>query len=142
MIRIQQLKLDIGHTPEMLRQAVADALKLPPGQIKNYHIVRRSIDARKKPDIFYVYAVDVEIPKEQQFLKKRNSKNLTLVKKQRYQFPSSGEQPLATRPVIIGSGPAGLFCALLLAGHGYQPLVLERGEMCIRDRRSAILPRN
>ncbi|MBU9743384.1 NAD(P)/FAD-dependent oxidoreductase [Diplocloster agilis] len=137
MIRIQQLKLDIGHTPEMLRQAVADALKLPPGQIKNYHIVRRSIDARKKPDIFYVYAVDVEIPKEQQFLKKRNSKNLTLVKKQRYQFPASGEQPLATRPVIIGSGPAGLFCALLLAGHGYQPLVLERGAG-MEERKTAV----
>ena len=65
---------------------------------------------------------------EKKILKKVHSNNIMLTNERSYSFPKPGEQPLKTRPVIVGSGPAGLFCAWYLARAGYCPLVLERGE--------------
>lgn len=137
MIRIQQLKLKPDHTDSQLLQAVAKALKLPAASIKSYKIVRQSIDARKKSDIQYVYTIDVEISKEHTVLKKLHNPNITNPCGVIYTFPSYGTTPLKERPVIIGSGPAGLYCALLLSQHGYRPIVLERGE-AVDKRKAAI----
>ncbi len=128
MVRIQQLKLPISHTVEQLEQKIAKTLGVKPAAIQGYKIRRQSIDARKKGSVCYVYAVDVEVKNEAQILKKGKRADVSLANDAVYQFPAGGEQILPHRPVVVGSGPAGLFCAYLLAGHGYAPIILERGK--------------
>lgn len=95
-------------------------------------IVRHSVDARKKPELFDMYTVDVDTglrPKEEAALIRRlKNKNISAAPADRYVFPSGGTEKLPHRPVVIGAGPAGLFCALFLAQHGYRPLLIERGR--------------
>lgn len=128
MIRIQQLKLPIRHTEEMLYAKAAKMLRIPVGKIEEIQIIKQSIDARKKDEISYSYAVDVRTAKESQILAKVKSAQILKADRTPYRFPASGGQILKERPVIVGSGPAGLFCGLMLARAGYCPLILERGE--------------
>lgn len=127
MIRISQLKLPVAHTQAQLEKKIAKTLKNP-GNPFTYEIKKQSLDCRHKNDKIFVYTVDVKIRDEQKIIKKVNNNNITLIKEKPYQFPQSGELPLTHPPVIIGSGPAGLFCGWYLAKAGYRPLILERGE--------------
>lgn len=127
MLRINQLKLSPDHTPEDLYQKVAKLLRISPQDIQELKIRKQSIDARKKPEIYYSYTVDVKVPQEQKILKKQKGNHITLAKDVLYSFPDKGCNPLAHPPVIVGSGPCGLFCAYMLAQAGYRPLILERG---------------
>ena len=127
MIRISQLKLPVTHTQAQLEKKIAKTLKNP-GNPFTYEIKKQSLDCRHKNDKIFVYTVDVKIRDEQKIVKKVNNNNVTLIKEKLYQFPQSGELPLTHPPVIIGSGPAGLFCGWYLAKAGYRPLILERGE--------------
>jgi len=128
MIRITQIKLNIEHTKEELRKKLLCLLRIEKEMLLSYQIKKQSIDARKKPLLFFVYTIDVEVKDESKVLK-RHSKNATVsqVNITPYVFPESGKEKLAHRPVIVGSGPAGLFCAYMLAKAGYQPLLIERG---------------
>lgn len=131
MIKISQLKLPVGHTQEDLRNAVAKALKLDVKRIKAFHILRRSIDARKE-EVKYSYTVEAEImlePKEKEaaLIRRSHNPNAVLAERTQYKFTPSGTRRLPHRPVVVGTGPAGLFCAWLLARSGFQPLVVERG---------------
>ncbi len=129
MIRIQQMKLPLKHTKEDIKREASRILSIPLEECLNVNIIKQSIDARKKKDIHYIYTVDVEVRKEKKISHLiQKTPFLSVVKNNSYQFPLSGECRLLARPVIVGSGPAGLFCALLLAKHGYAPLVIERGE--------------
>lgn len=128
MIRINQLKLPVDHGKDQLLNKAARTLKLPADQIKSIRIVKQSVDARKKPDICFSYVVDVETAKESAVVHKAKNTNVMLVKEKAYEFPQPGEQELKTPPVIVGCGPAGLFCGLMLARAGYCPVLLERGE--------------
>ena len=128
MLRIQQLKLRPDHSPEDLENALRKALRLSSSQKFSYEIQRQSIDARKKPDIFYVYTVDVKCPQENKILKNCRNKNVSRISEAEYCFPKNGDLPLHLPPVIVGTGPAGLFCGLMLARAGFQPILLERGE--------------
>ena len=128
MLRIPQLKLHIHHSEEELRRAVQKELRLPNDNF-TYFIKKRSIDARKKQELHYVYAVDVALTeKEERRLLAKSKGKLLAAPKEEYCFEPKGTMPLKHRPVIIGAGPAGLFCAYFLAKHGYEPIVLERGE--------------
>ncbi len=133
MIRLQQLKLSVNHTELDLEKLIAKTLRLSQGQFQ-WQIVRRSLDARKKPDLFYVYTIDVHAAGEKAVVKKLRSRQVTLISEKKYHFPflESVCQD-STRPVIVGSGPAGLFCALMLARSGLKPIILERGE-CVEKR--------
>lgn len=103
-------------------------MRVEPAAIKSIKIIRQSIDARKKEDILYIYTVDVEVGREAQILKRAKNSQAALSKEQGYVFPDTGEKKTARPPVIVGSGPAGLFCGLMLAQAGYEPLILERGQ--------------
>lgn len=128
MIRLTQLKLPADHGPEAIKKKAAKLLNIAPEAIRAVYIRRQSLDARKKPELYYSYTVDLETNlSEQKIVHKAKNANVSIAKQTIYQFPSSGTEHLAHRPVIIGSGPAGLFCGLLLARHGYRPLLLERG---------------
>lgn len=131
MIRISQIKLPIKHTEEDLKNAVVKALKLPIGKLKRYSIIKKSIDARKE-EVKYIYTVDVEVTPEQKekeavIVNRCRNANVSITEKSEYSFVPSGTRKLKSRPVVVGTGPAGLFTAWLLAKNGYQPLVVERG---------------
>ncbi len=135
MIQISQITMPVGHTEEALKKKIAKLLRISPAQIRELQIVRRSVDARKKQELKYVYTVSVSIKNETDILKRSGGRNgISVFKEQHYIFPEPGEETLSHPPVIVGSGPAGLFCAWMLARHGYKPLLLERGETAARRK--------
>lgn len=128
MIRINQMKLDIEHTKEDLEKKVLKTLRIKRDELLELQIRKQSVDARKKPELYYVYSVDVQVKDEAKVRKNVKNKQVQFqVKPNIYHFPDSGEVVLEHRPVIIGTGPAGLFCGYMLAMHGYRPILLERG---------------
>ncbi|ADL04642.1 NAD(P)/FAD-dependent oxidoreductase [Lacrimispora saccharolytica] len=137
MIRINQLKLPVEHSSEALWAKAAKALKVQVKDIRSILIIKQSVDARKKEEIHFTYSIDVEVEKEESVLHKAKSGDIGLSEKKEYVFLTSGTKRMAHRPVIIGTGPAGLFCGLMLARNGYQPLLLERGE-CVEKRKEAV----
>lgn len=132
MLRISQLKItpkDFHENREMiLRKKIVKLLHITEEQLLSIKIVKQSIDARKKPEIYYSLVVDVEVQHEVRVFKHCKGQSVTIAPKENYRFPASGTEKLKHPPVVIGSGPAGLFCAYALALQGYQPIVLERGE--------------
>mgnify|MGYP000825846786 CR=1 FL=1 len=127
MLRISDIKLGTDDTESDLRKKVLKLLGVK--NVKSFEISKKSIDARKKPDIHYVYSVDVETDNEEYYAKK--IKNSQIVKKKTYEFPKCGkfDKPV----VIVGTGPAGLMCGLTLAQNGYKVILLERGK-CVEER--------
>ena len=132
MLRIRQVKAPLNHQLKDLVNLTAQKLKIKPTNIINLKINKKSLDARNKENIYYVYEVDIAVNNEKQILKKVN-KDVLLTPNENYQFNITGTKKLSNRPIIVGSGPAGLFCAYLLAQNGYEPLIIERGEK-IEDR--------
>ena len=114
MLRISQLKLPVTHTQEQLEKKLLKMLRMSRKDLGQYYIRKRSLDARKKPELYYVYSIDVEIKNEERVLKSMKGK-VQKVSVPPYCVPEHGTERLSDRPVIIGSGPAGLFCAYLLA---------------------------
>ncbi len=131
MIRISQLKLDVGHTEADLKTKICRVLRIKDEAILSYTRKKQSLDARKKPQLFYVYTVDVEVKNENELkkrIKRQNVSNIQFQPKEKaYFIEVRGAKPLAHRPVVIGTGPAGLFCGYELARLGYRPILLERG---------------
>ncbi len=133
MLRINQIKVVPEAGIETIRKKAAGVLGIKPTDIHTINIVKQSIDARKKPDIFYSYTVDVTLSqeicsKEAKLLKRCKENQVSLVTDKPYTFPRSGEKRMEQRPVIVGMGPAGLFCGYMLALHGYRPILIERGK--------------
>lgn len=125
-VRIQQLKLPVTHTEQELRDRIIRTLRIRPEELIRYEIVRRSLDARKE-ELRYVYLIDADVKREAAVLKKCRG-SAEKAKRVRYRFPEPGTGRLSHRPVIVGTGPAGLFCGLMLARAGYAPVLLERGQ--------------
>ncbi|MCD8363143.1 MAG: NAD(P)-binding protein [Lachnospiraceae bacterium] len=126
MLTIRDLKLPVTHTPEELKEKIIKTLRIHPEELIHYELIRRSLDARGGK-LKYVYLIDAEVKREKTVLR-RAPAQVKRAERVHYQFPEPGTEPLRHRPVIIGAGPAGLFCALQLSRAGYVPLVLERGE--------------
>ena len=131
MIRISQLRLPCGYAQGALENKIRKTIRVKDRPL-SFTIVRHSVDARKKPQLFDMYTVDVDMGigarEEASLVRRLRNKNVTAAPVDNYRFPSGGKEKLPHRPVVIGAGPAGLFCALFLAEHGYQPLVIERGR--------------
>lgn len=113
-----------------LKAKAAKLLRIPVTDIARVEIVKHSIDARKKPQIYQVYSLGVVLKNEEseeKIVKKCKNQQIIMTEQTIYRFPQSGSEKMNHRPVIVGMGPAGLFCAYMLALHGYQPILLERG---------------
>lgn len=128
MIRINQMKLNIEHTSDDFERKILKTLCIKKEELQGFQIRKQSIDARKKPVLYYVYSVDVQVRDEAKVKKTvKNNQIQFQVEPDSYHFEVKGTKELTHRPVIIGTGPAGLFCGYMLAAHGYQPILLERG---------------
>lgn len=131
MIKIDEVKLPIGHDELQLNKKVLSLIKqksLPKNA--TFEVLRRSLDCRQKPDLFYVYSIGIlsDEKTERNLIKNIHDRRVNLVDKEEYKLPDNGKIKLDYRPIVVGSGPAGLFCAYLLAQRGLKPIVIERGE--------------
>ena len=142
MLRITDLRLPLEHPPEALKAAAARRLGLPETAIRSITVFKRSHDARKKYALSFIYTVDVEVGVESEseddndaalLNKFADDQKIRPTPDTSYHFVAKAPAHLATRPVIIGFGPAGIFAALVLAQMGFRPLVLERGK-AVRER--------
>ena len=131
MLRISQLKIQVGHTEEELKKKVRKRLGIQEMQLLDLTIRKRSLDARRKPELYYVYTIDVKVNDEQavwkRVSKKKGNSDVSVCREERYHFPEEGSCRLKERPVIVGCGPAGIFCAYFLAKCGMRPILIERG---------------
>ena len=125
MIAISNIKLKPGEAETRLRQKAAKALGIDPGRIEALTIRKKSLDARRKPELWYIYTVGVTVSGNEEKLAAR-CKNASIVQDVPYPVPRLAG--CTERPVVIGFGPAGMFAALLLAKAGARPIVLERGQ--------------
>ena len=129
MIRIRQIKINLDSKQD-IKDKVSKLLHINLNEIKNLKINKKSLDARKKDNLFYVYEVDIEVENEKKLLRKYKSNDIFETPNEEYLFPPKKE---IDQPIIIGCGPAGLFCAYILSEQGYNPIIYERGEK-VEDR--------
>lgn len=127
MIRIQSIKIPLGQEDKLVN-ALLRSLHIREEELLDWRIYKRSIDARRKENIQLVYAIDATVKNEKQVLKKLKKGVAIPTPAEPALQVEYGSDTLYQPPIIIGSGPAGLFAALLLAFHGYQPVLLEKGR--------------
>ncbi len=139
MLRLTDITLPLDHPDTALDEAVHARLKLPAGTVQAITVAKRSYDARKRGAIVLTYSVDVEVADEAAVLKrvaaetKANRIKVAPTPDTTYRFVAGPSPAQALRPIVIGTGPCGLFAGLLLAQMGLRPIILERGK-AVRER--------
>jgi len=129
MFRIEQINLPIIYSEADMVKEICKSLKISEHEIVSYHIIRRSLDARKKSDIHYSFVIDVKVKNTKKIEKQLSKlKKVSLSQEVKYQYRITGLNRMKERPVVVGAGPAGLFCAYNLAKAGYRPILIDRGD--------------
>jgi uncharacterized FAD-dependent dehydrogenase len=134
MLRLTEVKLSLNHPDDDLKTALLKRLGISADELIGYTIFRRSYDARKPSAIVFTYTLDIEVKNEAALLQRlQGDKHISLTPDTSYHFVAHAPAKLASRPIVIGTGPCGIFAALILAQMGFCPIVLERGK-AVRER--------
>jgi uncharacterized protein len=140
MLRLTELRLPLEHPAEALRTAIVARLGIADADLLATSVAKRGYDARKRGAIVFVYTVDCEVRGDEAALLARHTSNphVRVAPDTLYRPPVVAPADFAakngaSRPIVVGFGPCGIFCALLLAQAGLRPLVLERGK-AVRER--------
>jgi uncharacterized FAD-dependent dehydrogenase len=134
MLRLTEIKLPLDHSTDALRATILRTLGIAAADLLGFHVRRRGHDARKPGVMAFVYTLDVDVRDQAALLKKfRGSPHIQPAPDETYRYPVHAGAPPVTRPVVIGSGPCGVFAGLSLARMGLKPLILERGRS-VRQR--------
>ena len=137
-IRLSNIRMNIAEPELALLGRAAQALDVRPADIERFRILRKSLDVRDKSNINFVYSLEVAIndregPLVERAVRRTRGVTAEIYQEPPFEMPPPGDEPLSERPVIVGSGPAGVFAAYFLAEQGYRPIVLERGR-AVRER--------
>ena len=130
MLRLSNIRIRDNLNEEQIVSAALKKYRIPRNELLSHVIVRKSIDARNKDDVFFSYTLDVNLRTEGRFTRIPQSPvihDIPVIKNRRSSYD----------PIIIGSGPAGLFCAITLIENGYKPIIIERGDR-VENRRKAV----
>ena len=138
MLRLTELKLPLDHAEGAIEQAVRERLGLPKGEPRALTVARRAWDARRRSAIELVYSVDFEVADEAALLRRfaghpTYGRTLGPTPDTGYRHVARAPAAVAKRPVVIGTGPCGIFAALILAEMGFRPIILDRGKV-VRER--------
>ncbi|MBN3888835.1 MAG: NAD(P)/FAD-dependent oxidoreductase [Nostoc sp. JL31] len=134
MLRLTEVKLPLDHPEDEIKTAILKKLQITDEDLISYSIFKRSYDARKKGEIALVYILDVETTQETHLLKRlKKDPHVMVTPDMSYRPVAKAPSNLAIRPIVIGTGPCGLFAGLMLAQMGFRPIILERGKK-VRDR--------
>jgi uncharacterized protein len=135
-LKVANIRMELDEPEEALAEKLSARLGVAPAGIARWRILRKSLDARRHDDLHFIYAAEVELPAagaETEAATSRDAPDVEPFLPERFEWPEPGAASLSHRPVVVGSGPAGLFAGYLLALDGYHPLVLERGR-AVKDR--------
>ncbi len=128
MIRINEITVDVGAGIDTIKKEAAKIIGVDSSDFVSFELARESIDSRKRNNIKMVYSVDVELDADEESIAARFPINKVMFK-ERYQYVMpQNKRTSKLRPVIIGFGPAGMLCGLMLAKAGLSPIILERGN--------------
>ena len=134
MLRLTEVKLPLDHSEDDLKTAILKRLGISASELASYAIYRRSHDARRPSAITFIYTLEVEVKDEAALLMRlKNTPHISPAPDTRYHFVTQAPKNLAGRPIVIGTGPCGIFAGLLLAQMGFRPIILERGK-AVRER--------
>ncbi len=132
MLRLTEIKLPLDHQPQALRAAILGRLAINDADLLDFTVFRRAVDARRKTAIMLIYTVDAALRDEASLLDRiEDDKRIGQTPDMEYRLPRPAKA--TKRPIVIGTGPCGIFAALILAQSGLRPIILERGKL-VRER--------
>jgi uncharacterized FAD-dependent dehydrogenase len=134
MLRLTEVKLPLNHSEREIKDAILKRLMIAANELVGYSIFRRGVDARNPSAIVFIYTLDAEVRNEVELAEcLQRDRHVSPTPDTRYHFVARAPAGLALRPVVIGTGPCGLFAGLILAQMGFRPIILERGKT-VRER--------
>jgi uncharacterized FAD-dependent dehydrogenase len=134
MLRLTDLKLPLDHADSEITATVLKRLQIKPHDLAGCSVFRRAVDARKRSAISLIYTLDIEVRNEAAVLRRfAGDRNISPAPDVSYRFVARAPDRQISRPVVIGTGPCGLFAGLILAQMGFRPIILERGKV-VRER--------
>jgi uncharacterized FAD-dependent dehydrogenase len=134
MLRLTEIKLPLEHSPAELRAAVLSRLGIADDALLGFSVYKRSYDARRRGAIMLIFSLDVEVADEAEILHRFHADaHVGPMPDTSYRFVAKAPANLPLRPVVVGTGPCGLFAGLILAQMGFRPIILERGK-AVRER--------